>query len=423
MTKKALLIGCNYPGTKAELKGCINDVKRMYQCLVDRYGFSEDNVTILIDTDDSYTQPTGRNVRQALKDLVRSAEPGDMLFVHYSGHGTRLPAETGEDDDTGYDECIVPCDMNLITDDDFRDFVDQIPQGCRITVVSDSCHSGGLIDETKEQIGESTRRQEEEEEEEKEKEGSSGFGFKSFLKQTVKDAFESRGVHIPSGLHPIRHVKEEDFDDRAVEGDYGEREYVKSRSLPLSTLIEILKQKTGKDDIDVGKLRPALFDVFGEDASPKVKKFMKVIMDKLQLGDGESGGGGLFGMVGNLAQEFLKQKLEQNEGYAQPALETEVGSKQEVYAGATKRALPDGGILISGCQTDQTSADASPGGNSAEAYGALSNAIQTILGEADGDISNQELVLRARKILKKQGFTQRPGLYCSDHHVEAPFVC
>jgi len=35
--------------------------------------------------------------------------------VHYSGHGTRLPAETGEDDDTGYDECIVPSDMNLIT--------------------------------------------------------------------------------------------------------------------------------------------------------------------------------------------------------------------------------------------------------------------------------------------------------------------
>ncbi|KAJ6357405.1 hypothetical protein OIU78_005291, partial [Salix suchowensis] len=115
MTKKAVLIGCNYPATKAELKGCINDVKRMYRCLVDRYGFSEDNITILIDTDDSYTQPTGKNVRQAMKDLVRSAEPGDFLFVHYSGHGTRLPAETGEDDDTGYDECIVPCDMNLIT--------------------------------------------------------------------------------------------------------------------------------------------------------------------------------------------------------------------------------------------------------------------------------------------------------------------
>ncbi|KAJ6902468.1 metacaspase-4-like [Populus alba x Populus x berolinensis] len=416
MTKKAVLIGCNYPGTKAELKGCVNDVKRMCRCLVDRYGFYEDNITILIDTDDSYTLPTGKNVRKALNDLVLSSKPGDFLFVHYSGHGTRLPAETGEEDDTGYDECIVPCDMNLITDDDFRDLVDKIPEGCRMTIVSDSCHSGGLIDETKEQIGESTKRQDEEEKD-------PGIRIKSFLKQTVKDAFESRGVHIPSGLHRSRHGKEEDFDDRAVEGEYGERGYVRSRSLPLSTLIEILKQKTGKDDIDVGKLRPTLFNVFGEDASPKVKKFMKIIMDKIQHGDGQSGGGGFLGMVGNLAQEFLKQQLEHDEGYAQPALETEVGSKQEVYAGATKHALPDGGILISGCQSDQTSADASPEGNPAEAYGAFSNAIQTILAETDGEISNQELVLRARKMLKKQGFVQRPGLYCSDRHVEAPFVC
>ncbi|XP_021299552.1 metacaspase-5 [Herrania umbratica] len=413
MAKKAVLIGCNYPGTKAELKGCINDVRRMYKCLTERYGFSEEDINVLIDTDESFTQPTGKNIRRALSDLVRSAEPGDFLFVHYSGHGTRLPAETGEDDDTGYDECIVPCDMNLITDDDFREFVDQVPEGSRITIVSDSCHSGGLIDEAKEQIGESTKRQE----------SSSGLGFKSFLHQTVQDAFESRGIHVPSGLrHHHQRRDEEEVDDRGVGDDYAERGYVKSRSLPLSTLIEMLKQKTGKDDIDVGKLRPTLFDVFGEDASPKVKKFMKIIMNKLQQGNGE-GGGGFLGMVGNLAQEFLKQKLDGDEGYGQPALETQVGSKQEVYAGATKRTLPDGGILISGCQTNQTSADASPSGNSSEAYGALSNAIQTIIAESDGTVSNQELVLKARETLKRQGFTQRPGLYCSDHHVDAPFVC
>ncbi|KAH7565842.1 hypothetical protein ACOSP7_027815 [Xanthoceras sorbifolium] len=415
MTKKAVLIGCNYPGTKAELKGCINDVKRMHRCLVDRYGFSEDNITVLIDTDSSYTQPTGRNIRRALSNLVRSAEDGDVLFLHYSGHGTRLPAETGEDDDTGYDECIVPCDMNLITDDDFREYVDQVPEGCRITVVSDSCHSGGLIDEAKEQIGESTRRQEQE--------SSSGFGFKSFLKQNVQGALESRGIPVPSRL---RHHQRQDNDDeeREVESQYGERGYVKNKSLPLSTLIEILKQKTGKDDIDVGKLRPTLFDMFGEDSSPKVKKFMKLIFTKLQQGDGESGGGGFLGMVGNLAQEFLKHKLDDNdEGYAKPAMETQVGSKQEVYAGAAKRSLPDGGILVSGCQTDQTSADASPSGKASEAYGALSNAIQIIIAQTDGSVTNEEVVLKAREILKKQGFTQRPGLYCSDHHVDAPFVC
>jgi len=115
MAKKAVLIGCNYPGTKAELKGCINDVWRMHKSLIHKYGFSDKDITVLIDTDHSYTQPTGKNIRSAMSRLVRSAQPDDVFFVHYSGHGTRLPAETGEDDDTGYDECIVPTDMNLIT--------------------------------------------------------------------------------------------------------------------------------------------------------------------------------------------------------------------------------------------------------------------------------------------------------------------
>ncbi|KAL0407152.1 UNVERIFIED_CONTAM: Metacaspase-4 [Sesamum latifolium] len=72
------------------------------------YGFHNDDITV-------DRRPTGRNIRAALDSLVRSAQPGDFLFVQYSGHGTRLPAETGEDDDTGYDECIVPSDMNLFT--------------------------------------------------------------------------------------------------------------------------------------------------------------------------------------------------------------------------------------------------------------------------------------------------------------------
>lgn len=309
---------------------------------------------------------------------------------------------------------LCPCSFSA--DDDFREFVDQIPEGCRITIVSDSCHSGGLVEKAKEQIGESTRREGDEE--------GSGFGFKSFLHQKVQDAFESRGIHIPSGLrhHRDRGERGGDREEEIASGEYG---YVKNKSLPLETLIDILKQKTGKEDIDVGKLRPTLFDVFGEDASPKVKKFMKVILDKLQRRQGEDGeGGGFLGMVGSLAQEFLKHKLdESDEGYAKPAMEVEVGSKQEVYAGASSRSFPSGGILISGCQTDQTSADASPSGNSHEAYGALSNAIQTIIAETDGAVSNHELVTRAREMLKGQGFTQQPGLYCSDHHVESSFIC
>ncbi|KAL1823056.1 hypothetical protein ACET3Z_009834 [Daucus carota] len=412
MAKKAVLIGCNYKGTKAELKGCINDVRRMHRCLIDRYGFSDDDISILIDTDKSSTQPTGKNIRKALSNLVRSASSGDILFVHYSGHGTRLPAETGEDDDTGYDECIVPTDMNLIADDDFKELVDKVPRGCRITIVSDSCHSGGLVQDVEEQIGESTNSS-------SDKKDESSSGFKNFLHRTVDDALESRGVHLPSGLRPHRGQKE-DVDDEEVDLGYGDRGYVKSRSLPVSTLVDILKQQTGKENVDVGNLRPTLFDVFGDDASPKVKKFMNFIFGKVQSGGNGEGGGGLMGMVG----EFIKKKLNDNdEGYAKPALEAKVGSKQDVYAGASKKALPEGGVMISGCQTNQTSADASPCGNSSEAYGALSNAIQAIVKETGGKVTNHELVTKARAMLKKEGYTQRPGLYCDDHYVNSSFIC
>ncbi|EPS69363.1 hypothetical protein M569_05402, partial [Genlisea aurea] len=432
MARKAVLIGCNYGGTKAELRGCINDVRRMYACLVDLYGFSKDDITVLTDAADSDLQPTGRNIRQAITDLIGSASPGDILFVHYSGHGTRLPAETGEDDDTGYDECIVPTDMNLITDDDFRGFVNQVPEGCQITIVSDSCHSGGLIDEAKEQIGNSTKQSNEEH-------GGDGTSsspsFRSFLKKTVEDALGSRGIDLGFNHHHHhhnnrrRHYDEEEQQQQQQPQD-GENYYhgTKNRSLPLSTLIQLLQEKTGKQDIDVGHLRPTLFDIFGDDASPKVKKFMNLIFSKLNEDNQTTtttggGGGGFVGMVGGLALQFLQHKLEENdqEDYLKPALQTPVGTKQEAYAGSVRRGLPDSGILISGCQSDQTSADANP--SSGEAYGALSNAIQTILTESDGKISNRELVIRARELLKSQGFTQQPGLYCSDYFLESSFVC
>ncbi|KAG0475727.1 hypothetical protein HPP92_015413 [Vanilla planifolia] len=423
MAKKAVLIGCNYPGTKAELKGCVNDVRRVHRCLTQRFGFLDDDIRFLIDTDPKATQPTGANIRRAITDLVRSAVPGDFLFIHYSGHGTRLPAETGEDDDTGYDECIVPCDMNLITDDDFRVFVEELPQGCRLTIVSDSCHSGGLIENTKEQIGESTRR----EDDHGDAEPGSAFSLSSLIKKTkktVKNAMESRGIDIPH-RHNHSHQSAATTDDDPDELDQDQHQgRFQSRSLPLSALIEILKQRTGRQDIDVGNIRPTLFDLFGAEASPKVKKFMKVLLQSLGPRRRRSEGGGFFGLLGSLAAEFVMHKLEdKDDGYADPAMETQVGSKEEVYAGTKQGRFPHRGVLISGCQSDQTSADASPLGDGDGAYGALSNAIQVILAKSDGDVSNRKLVLKARKLLSRQGFTQRPGLYCSDEVVEEPFIC
>lgn len=100
-------------------------------------------------------------------------------------------------------------------------------------------------------------------------------------------------------------------------------------------LIDILKQKTGKEDIDVGKMWPTLFIVFGNDSSPKVKKFMKVILNKLKHGEG-TGDGGEFG-----SRIFPAELEADDEDYLKPALEINIHSKQEVYAGEKKRSLSD----------------------------------------------------------------------------------
>lgn len=115
MAKKAVLIGINYPGTAVELRGCVNDVRRMQKCLIELYGFANKDITILIDTDKSCIQPTGKNIHDELTRLIASGQSGDFLVFHYSGHGTRIPPGIGElGDSTGFDECITPCDMNLI---------------------------------------------------------------------------------------------------------------------------------------------------------------------------------------------------------------------------------------------------------------------------------------------------------------------
>ncbi|XP_060674484.1 metacaspase-6 [Ziziphus jujuba] len=421
MVRKALLIGCNYPGTTVDLNGCVNDVYQMKKCLLDRYGFSDDNITVLIDTDDSCTQPTGKNIYDALTRLVQSAEPGDILFIHYSGHGSRFPLEIGEDDETGYDECLVPCDMNFISDDDLRDIVDQVPEGCSITIVSDSCHSCGLIGGAKEQIGESTERHEQYQ--------RNGYGYGGPRGQYYVK-FKDRGIRFPSEMRYYNLWREHEEEKDQNEIGYFRHGHMKSRALPLPTLIDILNEKTGKPDIDVGNLRSTLFEVFGDEVSPKVKKFMKeynMRKENKPLNCINGAAGAYLGMVGSKARELTKltRKLEIKADLynAKHALATQVVEGGVDGTGKQRHELlPKGGLLFSGCQTFQISGDVVLSGKDDVPCGAFSHAIQTIIAESGGQITNRELVLKATKFLKSKGLDQQPGLYCNDDHVDAPFL-
>ncbi|XP_048597642.1 metacaspase-8-like [Brassica napus] len=375
MAKKALLIGINYPGTAVELRGCVNDVRRMQKCLIDRYGFSNKDITVLIDTDKTSIQPTGKNIREALKKLIAEGEPGDVLVFHYSGHGTRLPTEEGLFDATDYDECITPCDMNLITDNEFRDMVAEVKKGCLLTIISDSCHSGGLIEEAKEQIGESYVNK-------------PRSRIVTFLVSIVRSLLTTCGISSNdsqrgSGGGHDSFTRESELED-------GETVDMKTRYLPLDSYITLLKEQTGQTDIKYGKIRQTLVKVFGQDSSPNV-------------------------MLSNSVKRNAHRGL----------LSMFVGKREVNTDGAgseVKSKHPNNGILLSGCQTDQRSEDVYVT-RTGKSYGAFSDAIQTILSGTRKEITNKEMVLRAREILKKQKFGQRPGLYCHDRYVNIPFIC
>ncbi|KAM0851980.1 hypothetical protein ACQ4PT_052052 [Festuca glaucescens] len=306
----ATLVGCNYAGTRNELRGCINDVEAARGTLVARFGFSPVDVAVLTDGRGAKVLPTGANINRALADMIARAAPGDVLFFHYSGHG-----HGGDDREEG---AIVPCDFNLVTDLDFRQLVDRVPPGASFTMVSDSCHSGGLIDQEKEQIGPSV---------------------------DLPDSAGASPLAAPART---------------------------ARFLPYASLLDHLSCVSGMPSSH--HAADHLLALFGDDASAKFH-----------------GGHG-----GTLSA-------------AEPA----------------PAPRPDEGILLSGCQTDETSADVAAedeeeGGG--KACGAFSSAVQSVLAAHPAPLSNRELVARARAVLDENGFEQHPCLYCSDANAEAPFL-
>ena len=136
MAKLALCIGINdYPGTGSDLSGCVNDANDWAVAFAKR-GFS---VEKLFDR-----KATGDGIRKAIGNLIAKAKSRDSVLIQYSGHGSFVPDQDGDEPD-GTDECICPYDIGArgpITDDELFDLFSARAQGVRLVMVSDSCHSG-----------------------------------------------------------------------------------------------------------------------------------------------------------------------------------------------------------------------------------------------------------------------------------------
>jgi hypothetical protein len=145
--KWALLIGIDqYPNVRP-LNGCVNDVMAMRQVLTGAFKFPTENIAFL--TDGAATRD---GILGAMKDLMGQVGQGDVVVVHYSGHGSQMPDREGDEPD-GMDETILPYDTGRgtlpnrdITDDEIYLWLKELTEKTTaITLIFDCCHSGTIV--------------------------------------------------------------------------------------------------------------------------------------------------------------------------------------------------------------------------------------------------------------------------------------
>ena len=173
------MIGCNYTNIHgAELKASHDDIGSMkvrpdnldifahffynqtklmflffllQDYIVNVHGFPETDglMTILLD-DDQHKHPTHLNITEAFKSLSEQSQPGDAVFIQFSGHGGRVLDSPIDSEAESYDEVIVPSDYavsGLIRDTlIFKTLLAPMRYGVTVTILIDSCDTGMVLD-------------------------------------------------------------------------------------------------------------------------------------------------------------------------------------------------------------------------------------------------------------------------------------
>ena len=150
-TRRALVIGIGQQEDKAW--GKINGDKDVVyvEAMLKAAKYKEVNITMLVNG-----QATKNGIVKAFKGLVSQCKVGDLVYVHYSGHGQQMK-DVHNDEKDGLDECWIPYDAyrkpckkdrgeKHLTDDEVNYYLntihDKIGDKGKMLVVIDACHSG-----------------------------------------------------------------------------------------------------------------------------------------------------------------------------------------------------------------------------------------------------------------------------------------
>ncbi len=147
--------GRRYPS----LDGATGDAARMALYLGEHAGLQPESTRMLLSRGAGGRPeapperlPTYANIVAAFKQLAIEAMPGDRVYIHYSGHGSRMPTEyPGIKGPAGQDESLVPCDIFTRDSRYLRDLELAalvrllVDRDLHVTLVLDCCHAGGAM--------------------------------------------------------------------------------------------------------------------------------------------------------------------------------------------------------------------------------------------------------------------------------------
>jgi len=161
----ALLIGidCYLPNKLPDgksyrtLSGAVRDVLLVEKFLRNNLRVPEERIFKLTASNNGTDQPseppdkwpTYENMLAAFQRLRDVAQPGEQVYIHYSGHGGRSRTKFPDLKTNGLDESLVPTDIGKSQARYLRDIElahilkGMVDKGLIVTLVLDCCHSGG----------------------------------------------------------------------------------------------------------------------------------------------------------------------------------------------------------------------------------------------------------------------------------------
>ncbi|MGZ4864913.1 MAG: caspase family protein [Halobacteriota archaeon] len=146
--------GYYYPS----LGGCVRDISHVEEFLRSKLDMPSESILKLTATNTGQSHPpepqdqwpTYENMVAKLKQITSMAPSGAQVYIHYSGHGGRAKTTYSDLKGTdGLDEALVPTDIGNSEARYLRDvemaylLKAMVDKGLIVTVVLDSCHSGG----------------------------------------------------------------------------------------------------------------------------------------------------------------------------------------------------------------------------------------------------------------------------------------